>query len=68
MAQRIKKREPSKQFSVNFPVTLLEEIDTICNANYTTRTAWLLKAAREKLSRERNEKTIKFLEELEEKQ
>jgi hypothetical protein len=31
----------------------LEEIDQICSANYITRTAWIIKAAIEKLERER---------------
>lgn len=63
---KINKREPSQQFSVSFPKILLEEIDTICASNYISRTAWLLKAAKEKLQKERKEKTIRMLENLEE--
>ncbi|MBP9776457.1 MAG: hypothetical protein KBD36_01235 [Alphaproteobacteria bacterium] len=48
-----KKKEDSHQFSVKFPKSLLEEIDQICSANYITRTAWIIKAAIEKLERER---------------
>ena len=48
-----KKKEDSHQFSVKFPKSLLEEIDQICTANYITRTAWIIKAAIEKLERER---------------
>jgi metal-responsive CopG/Arc/MetJ family transcriptional regulator len=56
------KREPSKQFSVNFPKTLLDEIDTICAANYMTRTSWLVGVARSKLTKERLEKINKLKE------
>ena len=53
-----------KQFSVNFPVSLVEEIDTICSATFTTRTSWLLKAAQEKLDNERAEREKKLQEKL----
>jgi len=48
-----RKKEDAHQFSVKFPKSLLEEIDQICTDNYITRTAWLIKAAIEKLERER---------------
>ena len=41
-------KPPKTQFSVYFPSNLVEEIDTICNATFTTRTSWILKAAQEK--------------------
>ncbi len=47
------KNETSKQFSVQFPIQILEEIDTICALNYISRSSWLIKAARELLEKER---------------
>jgi len=49
-------KTPTKQFSVKFPQSMVEEIDTICNATFTTRTSWLLKAAQEKIDKERSER------------
>ena len=49
-----RKKENSHQFSVNFPKSLLEEIDQMCTANYINRTTWLIKAAIEKLEKERS--------------
>ena len=50
-----KKKEDSHQFSVKFPKPMLEEIDQICSANYITRTSWIIKAAIEKIERDRNQ-------------
>lgn len=50
------KRKDAKQFSVSFPMSLLEEIDTICKTNYMTRSSWLVAAAREKVGNERLKK------------
>lgn len=57
---RVSRREPSKQFSVSFPETLIDEIDTICATNFMTRTSWLVTAAKEKISRNRLEKINKL--------
>lgn len=58
------KREPSKQFSVSLPVELLEEIDTICAANFLSRAAWILMAAKEKIERDRDKKKTGLIEKL----
>lgn len=50
------KREDAKQFSISFPVSLLEEVDTICKTHYMTRSSWLVAAAREKIANERLKK------------
>ncbi|MEM6812635.1 MAG: hypothetical protein AAF549_09245 [Pseudomonadota bacterium] len=55
-----------KQFSVYFPKHLLEEIDTICDATFTTRTSWLTKAAQEKLDNERAEREKRIIEKFKE--
>ena len=60
------KREASKQFSVTIPLTLIQEIDTICAANFSTRTAWMVKAAREKLENDRALKTQIMIEKMQE--
>jgi metal-responsive CopG/Arc/MetJ family transcriptional regulator len=46
-------KEVTCAFSVRFPVSLTEEIDQLCSSNYITRTSWLIKAAKEKIDRER---------------
>lgn len=48
-----RKKEETSTFSVRFPISLVEEIDQVCSSNYITRTSWLIKAAKEKLERER---------------
>ena len=55
------KREETKSVSVKFPVSLIEEIDQICSANYTPRTSWLIKAARNLIDKERVEGTEQLL-------
>ena len=47
------KKEDSQAFTVKFPKSIVEEIDQICAANFITRTAWLLKAARNTLESDR---------------
>lgn len=47
------KKEEAQAFTVKFPKSLLEEIDQICAANYITRTAWLIKVAKQFLEEER---------------
>ena len=46
-------KEDTCAFSVRFPVSLTEEIDQLCSSNYITRTSWLIKAAKEKIDKER---------------
>ena len=46
-------KEVACAFSVRFPASLVEEIDQLCSSNYITRTSWLIKAAKEKIDRER---------------
>jgi metal-responsive CopG/Arc/MetJ family transcriptional regulator len=52
-----RKKEDIKSFTVNFPKSVVEEIDLICSSEYITRTSWLLRAARELLNKERLQKT-----------
>ena len=59
-----KQREDAKQFSVKFPTHLIDEIDTICTANYISRSAWLIKAARELLEKERKNNAEELLQKL----
>ena len=59
-----KQREDSRQFSVKFPTHLVDEIDTICTANYISRSAWLIKAARELLEKERKSNAEELLQKL----
>ncbi|NRB11574.1 MAG: hypothetical protein HRU35_08245 [Rickettsiaceae bacterium] len=47
------KKEETKAFSVKFPVSIVEEIDQICASNYSTRTSWLIRAAKHFLEKER---------------
>ncbi|MES2215367.1 MAG: hypothetical protein V4485_05080 [Pseudomonadota bacterium] len=47
------KKEDKQAFSVNFPKSLIEEIDQICAVNCVSRTSWLVKAARTLLEHER---------------
>jgi metal-responsive CopG/Arc/MetJ family transcriptional regulator len=58
------RRLPSKQFSVAFPLELMEEIDTICASTFLSRSAWVLMAAREKIARDRERKKIEMMERL----
>lgn len=58
------KKEPTRSFSVNFPISLVEEIDQICSAHYTTRTSWLLRAAKEMLLKERVSRTEDLISKL----
>ena len=51
-------------FSVRLPITLSEEIDQICAANYITRTSFMIKAAKEKLERDRLGNTEKMIAKL----
>ena len=55
-----KKRELSRQFSVSFPLSILEEIELICAAKFMTRTSWLVQAAQEKINADRIEKMNKL--------
>lgn len=50
-------KEKTNTFSVRFPVSLIEEMDQLCSSNYITRTSWLIKAAKEKIERERTNNT-----------
>ena len=55
-----RKKGDFKQFSVSFPKEITSEIDTICTSTYISRSAWLLKAAKEMLDKERREKIAKI--------
>jgi len=61
---RKKKKEDTHSFTVNFPKTLVEEIDVICSAEFITRTSWLIRAARELLEKERKKRSEELLDKL----
>jgi len=63
MSRKIK-REPSKQFSISLPLEMVEEIDTICALNFTSRSSWIFMAAKEKLERDREKKKVDLRERL----
>lgn len=56
--------ELSTKVSLSLPTIMLEEIDTLCAASFMTRSAWFLQAAREKLEKERIEKSKTLLSHL----
>lgn len=60
MTKRAKK-EDIKSFTVNFPKSLVEEIDGVCSAEFITRTAWLIRASKELLNKERLKRTEDLL-------
>lgn len=57
-------KEDTHSFSVRLPVSLTEEIDQLCFSNYITRTSWLIKAAKEKIERERKNNTENIIEKI----
>jgi metal-responsive CopG/Arc/MetJ family transcriptional regulator len=61
-----RKREEAVRFTVSFPKTFLNEIDIICASNFSSRTSWLIQAAKEKLERDRIEKIKKLKEDIKE--
>jgi metal-responsive CopG/Arc/MetJ family transcriptional regulator len=62
------KREDTKAITVKFPLSLIEEIDQICSANYTSRTSWIINAARYLINQERNTKTNTLISKLAERE
>jgi len=64
----MKKKEDKKAFTVKFPISIIEEIDQICDSNYITRTSWLIKASRLLLEKERLESTETLLAKISEKE
>ncbi len=61
-----RKKEDTHSFTVNFPKSLVEEIDVICSSEFITRTSWLVRAARELMEKERKKKSEELLEKLRE--
>ncbi|MGV8949396.1 MAG: hypothetical protein ACOH2E_08590 [Candidatus Paracaedibacter sp.] len=59
-----KKKEDAHSFTVNFPKTLVEEIDVICSADLISRNSWLVRAARELMERERKKRSEELLDKL----
>lgn len=55
------KKEPTKPLTIRFPVSLVEQIDQICAANYINRSSWLIKAAKQLLDKDRTESTEEIL-------
>lgn len=56
-----KNKEEIKSFTVNFPKSLVEEIDSVCSAEFITRTSWLIRASKELLKKERVTRTEDLL-------
>lgn len=42
-----------KRVSLDFPVYLLEQIDSICETSFITRRKWFIDAANEKLEKDK---------------
>ena len=59
-----KKKEDTHSFTVNFPKTLVEEIDVICSADLISRNSWLVRAARELMEKERKKRSEELLNKL----
>ena len=59
-----KKKEDTHSFTVNFPKTLVEEIDVICSADLISRSSWLLRAARKLMEKERKKRSEELLNKL----
>lgn len=59
-----KKKEDTHSFTVNFPKSLVEEIDVICSADLMSRTSWLVRAARELMEKERIKRSEELLNKL----
>ena len=57
-------KEETRAFTVKFPITILEEIDQVCGSTHTTRTSWLIRAAKSFLEKERAENIEKILAKL----
>lgn len=64
MTGKALKREPSRVISISFPLSELEEIDTLCASNFMSRTSWIVTAAKEKLENDRTSKTTNILKKL----
>lgn len=62
---RLKKGNIVK-ISLGVPDFLVEEIDAICSADFITRTSWFIHAAKEKLERDKRERSKKLIEKLKE--
>jgi metal-responsive CopG/Arc/MetJ family transcriptional regulator len=56
-----KNKDDIKAFTVNFPKTLVEEIDAVCSSEFITRTSWLIRAAKELIKKERLTRTEDLL-------
>ncbi|AIL13715.1 hypothetical protein IM40_09855 (plasmid) [Candidatus Paracaedimonas acanthamoebae] len=61
---RRSRTEISTKVSLSLPNVMLEEIDILCAANFMTRSSWFLQAAREKLEKERLEKSKNLISHL----
>lgn len=59
-----KRTEPIKQITIQLPKVLVEEVDTICTANFLSRSSYIFNAIRDKLERERNLKEMDIIEKL----
>lgn len=61
---RVPRKSLATKVSLSLPSSMLEEIDSLCAANFMTRSAWFLQSAREKLEKERFEKSKNLLNQL----
>ena len=61
---RVPRKDLAAKVSLSIPRNMLEETDALCAANFMTRSAWFLQSAREKLEKERFEKSKNLLNQL----
>ncbi len=58
------KREPARQFSISLPIEMIEEIDTMCALNFSSRASWMFMAAKEKMERDREKGKTDLIDKL----
>lgn len=65
MARTLRKENTTK-VTLSIPIPLLEEIDRLCLASFSSRSTWFLQAAKDKLEREKLEREKNLLNKLKE--
>ncbi len=49
----IKQEQPIKRVSLDFPESILNQIDSICRETFITRRKWFIDAANDKLQKDK---------------
>ena len=49
----IKQEQPIKRVSLDFPESILDQIDNICRETFITRRKWFIDAANDKLQKDK---------------